>query len=67
MRELISKSRGAKEKVGLVRDDDEDEKDEDELDELPPKVSVSNPPNTIAGSLQHARDVIMNNPLVRHL
>lgn len=67
MKDLISRARKTKEIAKLGKDDDEDEKEDEEVDETSSKSSTPAGHSMITDTLQHAKDVIMNNPLVSFL
>lgn len=63
MRELIIRARITKERTKLGKDEDDDEKEDDEAEDVSSKSSKQSH-STISDTLQHAKGVIMNNPLV---
>lgn len=61
MRDLILRARMTKERAKLG--EDEDEKEDEDVEEISSKSSKQSH-STISDTLQHAKGVIMNNPLV---
>jgi serine/threonine protein kinase len=63
MRDLIFRSRNMKERVKHRKDEDEDDKEDEEISDSN-KLFSPGGSSVITDTLQHAKDVILNNPLV---